>query len=152
MKFTADDYRRGYAAMDDLELLSLRRDELSDIARQCYDVEIARRGIDAPPPEVSIPHADQVEESEALPAEPEPGTGEDADEREEEELAPAGIFRKRGDAHAARERLQSAFIPTFLENDGLAGEWTPRSASGSFRLLVPASYLAQARDILSAPQ
>jgi len=61
----------------------------------------------------------------------------DADQQEEEELAPAGIFRTRAEAKAARERLQAAFVPTFLEND-----------DGRFRLLVPGSYLALAREVL----
>jgi Putative prokaryotic signal transducing protein len=147
MKFTANDYRQSYSGMSDLELLSLRRDELSEEARQCYDVEMAKRGIDAPADAAELLPYEVADSGE--PAVPELADA-DAEQREEEELAPAGIFKRRGDAQAARTRLQSAFIPTFLEDDSLAAEWAGANPSGSFRLLVPASYLDKAREVLAA--
>ena len=168
MKFSADDFRRRYTDMPDAELLSLDRRELGDIARQCYDVERARRGFE---PVAEGPEApqQQLEPAEEAPAEPEPGLDADADQQEEEELAPAAIFRTRAEAKAARERLQAAFVPP---SEKLAQNGASRAASsaeflscmaaregaplcallenddGRFRLLVPGSYLAQAREVL----
>ncbi len=147
MKFTADDYRQSYSGMSDLELLSLRRDELSDIARPCYDVEMAKRGIDAAEEAPDLA-ADEVAEA-GEPTLARLAVDGEAEQREEEELAPAGIFKQRGEAQAARARLQSAFIPTFLEDDSLAQEWTGANPAGSFRLLVPTSYLDKAREVLA---
>jgi hypothetical protein len=42
-----EDFRRHYAALSDRALLSLRREDLVPIAQQCYDVELAQRGIAA---------------------------------------------------------------------------------------------------------
>ncbi|HLY16108.1 MAG TPA: hypothetical protein VKR61_02735 [Bryobacteraceae bacterium] len=149
MKFSADDFRRRYADMPDLELLSLRRDELSLTARQVYDAEMLRRGMDPAPAETASPGREKAPPE--LPAEPDPGMDAAAEQQEDEDLAPAAVYRSRSEAKDARERLQEAFIPTFLENDEMAADWTPSSALGSFRLLVPASYLAQAREILALP-
>ena len=42
-----EDFRKHYAALSDAALLALRRDDLTPIAQQCYDVELANRGIAA---------------------------------------------------------------------------------------------------------
>jgi hypothetical protein len=143
MKFSADDFRTLYAEMPDEELRSLVRTELSDVARPCYDAELARRGLQAKPvarrPVQPIAtHAEPVEEA------PEETAAEEVEREEEEDLAPAAIFSVREEAKAARALLQSAAIPAFLEDDG--------EASGGFRLLVAASYVGQAREVLGGGQ
>jgi hypothetical protein len=144
MKFTTEDFQRLYAEMPDEELRSLVRTELSDIARPCYDAELARRGLAAtPPPRRTIqPVAAPVEPERIAPQLEGPleEAGEQAEQEEEEDLVPAALFASRDEAHAAKARLQSAAIPAFLENDSQAG--------GGFRLLVAASYVDQAREAL----
>jgi hypothetical protein len=78
-------------------------------------------------PETMAPASEEVSEA--------------AVEREEEEdLAPAALFTSREEAKAARALLQSASVPAFLEDDTQSG--------GGFRLLVAASYVNQAREVL----
>ena len=98
MRFSAEDFKRLYAEMPDEELRSLVREELTEIARPCYDEELKRRGL----------HAATV--------------------------------RRAIQPVAARAALQSAAIPAFPEDDTTAG--------GGFRLLVPVSYVDQAREAL----
>jgi len=140
MKFSVDDFKRLYAEMPDEELRSLDRNELTEVARQCYDAELARRGLPAEatrrtPQPIAAPEAPWET---ALASEDVPEAV--VAREEEEDLAPAAIFTSRDDAKAARALLQSAAIPAFLEDDTLAG--------GGFRLLVAASYVAQAHEVL----
>jgi hypothetical protein len=148
MKFTADDFKRLYAAMPDEELRSLVREELSEVARPCYDAELARRGLHAKPQRRAaqpIPTPDPLmeiaPESEDPPDE---AIAEEVEREEEEDLAPAAIFASREEAKAARALLQSAAIPAFLENDTAAG--------GGFRLLVAAPDVEKASEVLAEAQ
>jgi hypothetical protein len=63
---------------------------------------------------------------------------------EEEDLAPAAIFPSREEAKAAKVLLQSAAIPAFVEDDTLA--------AGGFRVLVAASYVDGAHEVLGEAQ
>jgi hypothetical protein len=47
VKVDAEDFRRVYESMNDDALLGVKRDELVEVAQQCYDVEVARRGLTA---------------------------------------------------------------------------------------------------------
>ena len=135
VKLGADDFKLLYASMPDEELLSLARDELNPVARECYDAEMLRRSLTLaefhPEVERAMTPAEDPEEVAVIPA----------DEQEEEDLAAAALFPSREEAKAARGMVQAAGIPAFLENDSPAG----------YRLLVPASYVEQAREILSVP-
>ncbi len=111
MSFTADDFRRRYADMSDMELLSLSRDELGEVARTCYDLELGRRGMTAAPVQTAAAPED-LEEASALP-EAEAGMDSEAEQREEEDLAPEAIFRTRDSAKAARERCRRPSSPRF---------------------------------------
>jgi hypothetical protein len=46
VKVSADDFRKRYGDMPDGVLLALDRNDLVDRARECYDEEIARRGLE----------------------------------------------------------------------------------------------------------
>jgi hypothetical protein len=143
MKFSTDDFKHLYAEMPDDELRSLVRAELSDVARPCYDAELARRGLAVAPPRRPIQPLVVAEDPEE-PGENAPVAGEQleeaAEQEEEEDLAPAAMFRSREEAKAAKAVLQSAAIPAFVEDDTLGG--------GGFRLLVAASYVDQAHEAL----
>ena len=59
MKVGHNDFVERFAELSDAGLLSINRDELVDLARQCYDSEVARRGLQGEP--------DVREEPEAFP-------------------------------------------------------------------------------------
>jgi hypothetical protein len=120
-----DDFRRRYAELSDDALLELGRDELVDLARDCYDAELARRGLHR--------------SSSSLPA---------TEVQDHGELAEVAIFSSSSEADLARALLESAAIPCYLENE-FAGK-TSRVSDG-FRLFVPATLLENAREILNSP-
>jgi len=127
MKVDADDFRRVYDSLNDEALLAVKRDELVEVAQQCYDVEVARRGLAA------------HDNAAAVPA---PGSAEAASP----ELVEVATFTDVDDARLARDLLQSAEIPSYLATDAkLPGNM---SAPVGFRLSVAPSLLEQAREIL----
>jgi hypothetical protein len=129
VKVDADDFRRVYESLNDEALLAVKRDELVEVAQQCYDVEVANRGLAA--------SADAA-------AAPAPGSAEAAGE----ELVEVAIFTDADDARLARDLLQSAEIPAYLAADAkLPGNM---SAPSGFRLSVAPSLLEQAREVLDS--
>jgi putative signal transducing protein len=120
-----DDFRRRYAELSDEALLELERDELVDLARDCYDAELARRGLHR---SSSSPPATEVQDR--------------------GELVELAIFSSSSEADLARALLESAAIPCYLENE-FAGK-TLRVGDG-FRLFVPATLVENAREILNSP-
>jgi hypothetical protein len=144
MKFSADEFKRLYAEMPDEELRSLVRGELTEVAQQCYDAELARRGLQATPLRRTIQPIVAAREPEDIAPESEEVLEQTIEQEEEEDLAPAAIFPSREEAKAAKVLLQSAAIPAFVEDDTLA--------AGGFRLLVAASYVEQAREVLAEAQ
>jgi len=48
MQIDPDDFRRHYALLSDDALLDVDRDELVDVARMCYDAELAERKLTRP--------------------------------------------------------------------------------------------------------
>jgi len=140
MKFSADDFKRLYAEMPDEELRSLVRGELSEVARPCYDAELARRGLSAASPRRTVQPVVVPESPEPVAPESEEVLEAAVEQEEEEDLAPAAIFTSREEAKAAKARLQAAAIPAFLEDDTVS--------SGGFRLLVAGSDVKQAHETL----
>jgi len=144
MRFSADDFKHLYEEMPDEELRSLDRNELNEVARQCFDAEMARRGFKkvearrpAPPVAAVEPPAEFVRER---PRPLDDAAVEEVDAEADEDLAAAAVFDSREKAKAARARLQSAALPAFLEDDTASG--------GGFRLLVAVSYVEEARQVL----
>jgi hypothetical protein len=120
-----DDFQRRYAELSDEALLELDRDELVDLARDCYDAELTRRGLrrsaTSPPATEAQDHGELVE---------------------------VAIFSSSAEADLARALLESAAIPCYFENE-FAGK-TLRVSEG-FRLFVPATLLENAREVLNSP-
>jgi hypothetical protein len=121
-----DDFRRRYAELSDEALLELDRDELVDLARDCYDAELARRGLRR---SSTSPPATEVQDH--------------------GELVEVAMFLSSSEADLARALLESAAIPCYFENE-FAGK-TLRVSGGGFRLFVPATLLENAREILNSP-
>jgi hypothetical protein len=125
MDVSLDDFRKHFELLSDAALLETNRDELVDAAQQCYDAEVARRGLSSPEPE--------PEEPEILPS-PVPEGGN---------LVHIETFLIAEEASLARGLLSSAEIPFLMENE--------LSPLGGFQiqLLVPEDYVDDAREILS---
>jgi hypothetical protein len=126
MEVSLDDFRRHFELLSDAALLETNREELVESARECYDEEVARRGLNSP----------SEEETAAEPAAQPVNPGE--------ELVAIATFHIPDDANLARGLLQSAEIPYHLENEYLA--------LGAFqlRLLVPAAFEQEALEVLAA--
>jgi hypothetical protein len=115
--------KREYAEMSDEGLLAFDRNDLTEVARPYYDAEIARRGLLPEPAKAAEPN-------------PEPNPGE--------ELVAVETYLALEEADVARTLLQSADIPTYLENESSMG----MTGAGGLRLMVPASFAKQAEEIL----
>jgi hypothetical protein len=128
MEINLDDFRRHFELLSDETLLSTNRDELVEGGRQCYDEEVARRGLNSPPVE------EIAEDAAAETHQASPG----------EELVLIATYLIPDEANLARGLLQSAEIPFRLENE--------LAPLGGFqiRLLVPAAYVAEALEVLDS--
>ena len=124
MQIDPEEFRRHYASLSDEALLDIDREELVDVAQQCYDEELAQRGI--------------VFESEADAAPEETAT--------HEEWVLAATYINADEANLAYAMLESAAIPAHLESKNISA-WT---GAGGLRLMVPAAMLEEAEDILAS--
>jgi hypothetical protein len=124
MNVSLDDFRKHFELLSDDALLETNRDELVPTAQQCYDAEVARRGLKTPEAE--------AEDPEVLPS-PEPEGGK---------LVHIETFIIPEEASLARGLLTSAEIPFMMENE--------LAPLGGFQiqLLVPEDYVDDAREIL----
>ena len=120
------EFRRHYASLSDEALLEINRDELVEAAQQCYDDELAGRGI-ARPSEAS-PAAEGVNE-------------------EQGEWVVAATYLSAEEANLAHSMLEGAAIPARLASNNTSA-WT---GTGEVRLLVPAAMLREAETILAEP-
>jgi hypothetical protein len=125
VEVSLDDFRRHFGILSDEALLSTNREELVENARECYDAEVARRGLNSPP-------GDEIPAEETSPEH----------KTDAGELVLIATYNIPEEASMARGLLQSAEIPWSLENEyaGLGGF--------QLRLLVPAAFEEQAREVL----
>lgn len=131
VKVGEDDFRQRYAELSDEGLFSINREELVELARQCYDQELAKRG---------------------LQAEREPGADSAVIQPPsiQDEFVPAATFLFPDEAEVARGLLRSSDILCYLENEHvLAKVWQWNVALGGLRLMVPASLLEEVHQVLS---
>ena len=124
MKVSMEDFRRQYAGLSDEALLDVDRQDLVELARACYDEELARRQLKTPAP-APAPTPEHAPEHA-----PEP-------HGESEEFAVAETYESQEEARLARELLRAAGIRAHLGAGGLA-------------LLVPLSTREDAREVLDA--
>jgi len=100
VKVTAEDFRHQYADLSDEALLDVDRQELVELARKCYDEELARRKLKAAAPAPVATHA------------PEPHA-------EPEEFVVAETYASHEEARMGRELLRTARITAHLDASGL---------------------------------
>ncbi len=127
MEVSLEDFRRHFEILSDEALLATDREELVESARECYDEEVARRGLNQPP----------VQEEVA-------GVAAGIRPADDDELVLIATYHVADEASLARGLLESAGIPWSLENQ--------YAGLGSFelRLMVPAQYEAQALEVLQS--
>jgi len=125
MPIDPDEFRRHYASLSDEGLLEIERDELVEIAQQCYDEELAQRGIDL------HSEAETTPDESAIPG----------------EWVLAAAYLTAEEANLAHDMLASAEIPARLASNNTSA-WT---GTGEIRLMVPADMLAEAETLLSSP-
>jgi PhnB protein len=123
VRISIEDIRRQYAGLSDDGLLEIDREDLMEQARMCYDEEVARRGLMAV--QTGAPHRSLAGQSAA-------GI---------EEMVVAGTYQTVDQAIQAQELLRGAGIPARLTND----------AMGGVPVMVPASALESARELLTPP-
>jgi len=131
MRVDPGDFRRLYASLSDEALLEVERGDLTDVARECYEQEVAQRGL----------------QNEATAGQGTEGTGQAGDE----ELVAVGTFESMEDLGFARGLLRLAEIPVFTQNEAKeSGKLV--GLKGPLQLFVPRSFEEQAREVLdSAP-
>jgi len=129
MQIDPEDFKRHYALLSDDALLDVDRDELVDVARMCYDAELAERNLAHPDNEENVSSA---------------GASAHAQDQTDGGLQLVATFLSLEEANFARGLLQSADIPCSFENEQAAA-W---SGIGELRLMVPASAYDHACEIL----
>ena len=128
MEVSLDDFRRHFELLSDETLLSTNREELTEGGRQCYDEEVARRGLNsAPSEEIETEVAEGTHQTD-------PG----------EEMVLIATYLIPDEANLARGLLQSAEIPFRIENE--------LAPLGGFqlRLLVPRAFEEEALAVLES--
>jgi hypothetical protein len=120
----ADEFSKYYASLSDEGLLEINRDDLTEVARACYDQELASRGIEAetPPAEIIEPMNDDIE------------------------WVPLGSFDLE-EIELAQALLHAEEIPTDTEPPPTAN-YPP--LTGGLELFVPEAFAARAREILAS--
>lgn len=128
MEVSLEDFRRHFELLSDAALLATNRDDLVESARECYDEEVARRGLNTPPDDEPAGDA----------------TSAVLAGHEGEELVLIATYNIPDEASLARGLLESAEIPYQLQNEYVA--------LGGFqlRLMVPAAFEEQALEVLQS--
>lgn len=105
--------------MPDDELRQIRRHDLGDLARQCFDREVLRRGLDI---------SRQDPSGEARP----------------DGLVTVASFRYQAEAQVARALLESASIPAYIEHQHTIVAY----GLGELHLMVPGEAVEDALAVL----
>ena len=126
MPISADELRRYYAGLSDTALLELNPDELTPVARACYDDEFSKRGL-----------ADEAGDEESADA---AGPVSDDQPHGEEEMVCVAEYDYVDEADLARGLLRGAEIPAVIDRDATL-----------VRLMVPPDLAEQALSLLTTP-
>jgi hypothetical protein len=129
MRIDAEDFRRQYANLNDDALLAIDRDELTPVAQQVYDAELASRGIEV-----------IVEEEVLVEGEPDDPLAN---------MVEIAAFDNPSEASMARSMLEHTEIPCMLSTDlPLVGSML--NVASEIKLFVPAELADEALDVLEA--
>jgi len=122
---SADELRRYYAGLSDAALLELNPEELTPVARACYDEEFSKRDL--------TDEAGDEESSDALPVSDDQPHGE-------EEMVCVAEYDYVDEADLAKGLLEGAEIPAVIDRD-----------ASMVRLMVPPDLAEQALSLLTTP-
>ncbi len=145
MQIDVERLRRHYESLSDDELRALDREDLTEAAQQCYDEEVARRGL-AEAGEAEAPEREDEYEPTAFDAEAEPGWLEDAACACSYVSHPGGSAAS--DADIARDVLQQAGIPCQVSMVEAAPASGDQPAQYEYRVMVPGALNLKATAIL----
>jgi hypothetical protein len=123
---SADELRRYYAGLSDAALLELNPDELTPVARACYDDEFSKRGL--------TDEAGDDDSSDAV------GPVSDETPHGAEEMVCVAEYDYVDEADLAKGMLEGAEIPAVLDRDATL-----------VRLMVPPDLAEQALSLLTTP-
>jgi hypothetical protein len=129
MQIDPEEFRKHYASLSDDALLEINRDELVDVAQQCYDEELTSRGFVF---EEDVAAVEAVHDTE-------PESGED--------WVLVGSYLSADEANLAHAMLADAAIPARLAANNTSA-WT---GIGEIHLMVAPAMLAEAELILGSP-
>ncbi|HVW83333.1 MAG TPA: hypothetical protein VHB50_01565, partial [Bryobacteraceae bacterium] len=104
MNISAEDFRQHFALLSDEALLATRRDDLTDVAKACYDDEVAHRELSPDAAEEDTQEAEIQEER----------SEEDQANEHGKDMVSLTSFPDVEEARLARGLLQIAGIPSFL--------------------------------------
>ena len=126
MPISADELRCYYAGLSDAALLELNPDELTPVARACYDDEFSKRGL-----------TDEAGDEESADA---AGPLSDDAPHAEEEMVCVAEYDYVDEADLAKGMLEGAEIPAVIDRD-----------ANLVRLMVPPDLAEQALSLLTTP-
>lgn len=126
MQLDPEALRQHYDRLTDEALLEVPRDDLTDMARDLYDAELSKRGLDL--------SREESDNSEAPPQRQTTG-----------ELELVAEFNDAGEAQLANSALRSAGIASQIESKVV------RLVQGAIKIMVPREDLDAALEILAAP-
>ncbi len=127
MALDIDHLKRRFASMSDEALLETDPEEFVDLARECYEAELAERGLSRA----------AKQERAAPQAAPPPG--------EVQQPVLLASYSDYHEANFARSLLEAAEIPCMWDSDR-----SDVLAVGELRLMVSAAQLEQAREVLES--
>jgi hypothetical protein len=131
MQTSREDYIQHFSELSDTALMAVPREDLVQVAKDCLDEEIQRRGLNEP-------EAPAASETAAEPDHSEP------------QMAVVGEYQDPGEADLARALLRSAGIEAMLLNERLAGMLNIPLAPGTYHLLAPVDSEEEALQILAS--
>lgn len=145
MQIDPERLRQHYGSLSDEELSALKREELTEMAQQCYDQEWERRGL------VETEESELVESGEDY--EESSGDGEAETDWFQDAACVASFVGQPGgsaasDADEARLALQRAGIPCQISTVEVARSSDGQPAQHEYRAMIPAPFTLKATSIL----
>jgi hypothetical protein len=129
MKISADELKQSYRSMSDVELLDLDRDDLTEVAQNCLDQELQRRGLSRGQDGTALSAA--VDDSEGR-------------------WMSAGVFHTADEAQIVRGLLESNGIPARVFQDPGGILWRGSSPIQTTGVLVPEAMSDEAHGLIEA--
>lgn len=141
--------REHYASLSDDALLAIHREDLVETAQRCYDDEIKQRGLASgrrPKPKEELP----VEEDEVVDREVDPDQPDWLEDASEvySRVVRTGNVQATDDLADARDVLEAAGIPCYLQLTERPEEQIVSSPTNLWRLLVPGNLNLRATSVL----